>query len=102
MRLALLLFSASCLVAQAPPRLDLNSASAADLIALPGIGRVAAERIVRMRERNGPFHCIEELRAVPRVTEAQFQALAAAVFVADPDPRCKQAEATRRQGKRIH
>ncbi|MEZ5365099.1 MAG: helix-hairpin-helix domain-containing protein [Bryobacterales bacterium] len=97
---AVFVFAAS-LAAEDAPRVDVNTARVADLEALPGIGRITAERILRMRERNGPFRCVEELRAVPRVTEAQFQALSAAVFVADPDPRCKQAEAARRRGERI-
>jgi competence ComEA-like helix-hairpin-helix protein len=55
------------------PALDLNRAELRDLDALPGIGPVLAARIVEHRRRHGPFHSVEELRAVrgvgPRLLE---------------------------------
>ena len=49
--------------AQAPQSelIDINSASAADLDTLPGIGEVRSQRIVDSRQRDGPFSRIEEL-----------------------------------------
>jgi competence protein ComEA len=47
--------------------LGLNSASAAQLEALPGIGPALAERIVRYRADHGPFHAVKDLEAVPGV-----------------------------------
>ncbi len=44
--------------------LDLNSASAADLEELPGIGPVIAARIVQWRVVNGVFRSVEELGEV--------------------------------------
>jgi competence ComEA-like helix-hairpin-helix protein len=41
--------------------LDLNSATAEDLAALPGIGPALAQRIVDYRTTHGPFKKIEEL-----------------------------------------
>ncbi|MGQ9476904.1 MAG: ComEA family DNA-binding protein [Candidatus Bipolaricaulia bacterium] len=41
--------------------LDLNTASFAELLRLPGIGPTLAERIITYRERNGPFRSLEEL-----------------------------------------
>ena len=50
----------------APPddRLDLNTASAAELQRLPGIGPVGAKRIVAERERGGPFRSPGDLTRV--------------------------------------
>jgi competence protein ComEA len=42
-------------------RLDINTATAAELEALPGIGPALAGRIVAYREGHGPFSTVEEL-----------------------------------------
>lgn len=44
-----------------PSPIDLNHASMTELMELPGIGPVAAERIVRFRLMHGPFHSVEQL-----------------------------------------
>lgn len=48
-------------------RLELNSASARELEALPGIGPALAARIVSYRESHGDFADIGGLRAVPGI-----------------------------------
>jgi competence protein ComEA len=45
-------------------RVNLNTASVDDLMALPGLGRRAAERIVAHRETRGPFTSVSGLLAV--------------------------------------
>lgn len=45
--------------------LDLNSATLADLDALPGVGPVLAQRILDWREQHGRFTAVEELGEVP-------------------------------------
>ena len=55
--------------AQVQP-LDINSASAAALEALPGIGPVRAAAIVRYREEHGPFPSVEALITVPGIGPA--------------------------------
>jgi competence protein ComEA len=42
-------------------KINLNSASASQLEALPGIGEVTAQRIVDFREEHGPFRAVDEL-----------------------------------------
>ena len=48
-------------------RLDLNTAGAAELTALPGIGPRLAGRIVTRRAANGPFRAVDELAEVHRI-----------------------------------
>ncbi|UCF78714.1 MAG: helix-hairpin-helix domain-containing protein [Candidatus Eiseniibacteriota bacterium] len=45
-------------------RLDLNTATAAELEALPGIGTALAARILEERARSGQFRSVEDLLAV--------------------------------------
>ena len=64
--------------AKAPPPsgpIDINKAGVVQLERLPGIGRSRAEMIVRVRERNGRFKSVEELRALPRLSEKEFERL---------------------------
>ena len=51
---------------------NINTASAADLEALPGIGAKTAARIIEYRQKNGPFKKIEELMNVRGVGEKNF------------------------------
>ena len=53
----------------APP-LDLNTATLAELDALPGIGPVKARAILRYREEHGEFAAVEGLAAVPGLSGA--------------------------------
>ena len=46
-------------------RLNLNTANAAALDALPGIGPARAASIVQYRARHGPFQTVEDLEQVP-------------------------------------
>ncbi|MGY1607621.1 ComEA family DNA-binding protein [Geodermatophilus sp. SYSU D00700] len=61
--------------------LDLNTATAADLDALPGIGPVLAERIVDHRDRNGRFTSVEQLDDVPGIGPTIYAELADLVRV---------------------
>ena len=94
--LMLVLF-APCLISAQPkspeplpqPKLEINLASKAELETLPGIGPERAGWMIETRLSNGAFHCIEELRAMPRLSDRQFDALRPLIFVADADPRCR-------------
>jgi competence protein ComEA len=61
---------------------NLNTASASDLEALPGIGAKTAARIVEYRQKNGPFKKVEELMNVRGVGEKNFLKLKPQISVA--------------------
>ena len=52
--------------------LNLNTATLAQLEALPGIGRSTAERILEHRQKSGGFKKIEELMNVKGIGEKAF------------------------------
>lgn len=56
-------------------RVDINSASAAELALLPGIGPALADRIVADRETHGPFKTVDELDRVKGVGSMIIQRL---------------------------
>ena len=55
--------------------LDLNSATEAELMELPGIGEELARRIVEYRENNGPFSAVEDIMQVSGIGESKFAGL---------------------------
>ena len=75
-------------VAKQPPRepVNINTATAAELERLPGVGPARAAQIIRLRQKNGPFRSVEELRALPRLSEKQFRELKKYVTVRAPRP----------------
>jgi competence protein ComEA len=62
--------------------ININTASATELEALPGIGAKTAARIVEYRQKNGPFKKIEELMNVRGVGEKNFLKLKPQITVA--------------------
>lgn len=56
-------------------KVDLNSATDAELRQLPGVGEVLAERIVRYREENGPFTAAEDLLQVEGIGESKLEGM---------------------------
>jgi len=61
--------------------ININTASAAELDALPGIGAKTAARIVEYRQKNGPFKKVEDLMNVRGVGEKNFLKLKAQITV---------------------
>lgn len=61
--------------------LDLNTATLADLDALPGIGPVLAQRILDWRAANGDFTNVDELGEVTGIGDALLERLRAEVQV---------------------
>ena len=69
-------------VPSAPPaasdgnvRVNVNTASAKELEALPGVGEVIAQRIVDYRAANGPFASVDELVYVKGIGAATLEKL---------------------------
>ena len=63
--------------------LDLNSATAADLDALPGIGPALAQRIIDYRQSHGPFKNIDDLEQVSGIGPKKLALIKPYVFIED-------------------
>lgn len=55
--------------------LDINKASKEQLVSLPGVGEVTAERILLYREGIGNFKSIDDLKNVNGITKKKFEQL---------------------------
>jgi competence protein ComEA len=62
-------------VARPAGKLNLNTASAAQLDTLPGVGPGTASAILRVRTRLGRFKTVEDLREVPGIGPKRFARL---------------------------
>ena len=74
--------------------LDLNAATASDLERLPGIGPKIAERIVRYREKSGPFRSVEALKDVRGIGDRTLEKLIPLITVEPVPP----VDGVRKQG----
>ena len=70
-------------------RININTATAEELQALPGIGPVISQAIVDSRTEMGSFYYPEELLFVPRIGEKRYAAIhdliVCPVFMAMPE-----------------
>lgn len=62
-------------------RIDLNTATFDQLITLPGIGEVTAERILIFRKERGRFRYVEDLLFVRGIGEKKLSGLRDLVYV---------------------
>ncbi len=58
-----------------PAKLDLNTATTAQLDDLPGVGAVTAQRILDWRTERGPFTAVEQLRQIDGIGESRYSKL---------------------------
>ena len=70
--------------AAAAAALNLNTATAAQLEALPGIGKSTADRIIEYRTKSGGFKKVEDLMNVRGIGEKSFLKLKPLVTVTAP------------------
>ena len=68
--------------AQIAALVNLNTATLAELEALPGVGAKTASRILDYRQKKGPFKKIEELMNVQGIGEKSFLKLKPQITVA--------------------
>lgn len=62
-------------------KVDLNTATAADLDTLPGVGPVLAQRIIDYRTAHNGFRTVDQLREVQGIGDARFHDLSPLVSV---------------------
>ncbi|XEC96780.1 ComEA family DNA-binding protein [Paenibacillus tarimensis] len=62
-------------------RIDLNGASAEQLVTLPGIGPAKAQAIIDDRDKNGPFRSIEEITRVRGIGTNIFEKMKDSIVV---------------------
>ena len=55
--------------------INLNTATPAELRSLPGIGPALAKRIIEFREKRHGFKRVEELLAIPGISEKKWKAI---------------------------
>lgn len=65
----------------AAARIDLNTATRAELCTLPGVGETMADRIIADRDANGPFRSPEELCRVDGIGDATLERLREWIWV---------------------
>ncbi len=66
---------------QKTERVNINTADAAELQTLPGIGQVRAERIIADREANGPFRIPEDITRVSGIGQGILEQILDSITV---------------------
>lgn len=62
-------------------KININTATADELDALPSIGPVKAAAIIKFRSQYGSFKNVDELLYVPGISETDFSLIAALIYV---------------------
>ena len=56
-------------------KVNINTASAEELMTLDGVGEATAEKIITYREEQGPFASIEEIKEVSGIGDKKYEAI---------------------------
>ena len=65
---------------------DLNTATAAELGRVPGIGPARAKAIVQFRKKSGPFERVEDLLAIRGISSRKLEAIRPYLTLSRPAP----------------
>jgi competence protein ComEA len=91
-------------VDRAPYRIDLNRASRAELMQLPGVGEATVKRLEDYRREHDGFHSVDELTQVHGIGPTTVERLRPWIFVndetTDPTPRSGKTSGERKAGKK--
>lgn len=82
------MFAAAATAQKKPPAtpVDLNTATAAQLQQIPGIGPATANAIVQFRMKSGPFERIEDLLAIRGISSRKLQQIRPYLTLSKPAP----------------
>lgn len=64
-----------------PEMVEINTANVEELMTLPGIGEVIAQRIIHYREENGPFSYISEIQQVKGIGEKTYEQIRSRIYI---------------------
>jgi competence protein ComEA len=91
-------------VERAPYRVDLNRASRAELMQLPGVGEATVNRLEDYRREHDGFRSVEELTQVHGIGPTTLERLRPWIFVSDEatdaTPRASKTSGERKPGKK--
>lgn len=97
MRIAILLIALLAFLFYAMPvyaLVNINTAGAAELDTLPGIGATLAQRIIDYRTQNGPFETIEEIKNVNGIGDSTYNNLKDLITVGETNTQTASATTT--------
>ena len=66
--------------------IDVNTATAAQLQQLPGVGPAMANAILQFRKKSGPFERLEDLLAIRGITSRKLERLRPYLTLSKPAP----------------
>jgi competence protein ComEA len=71
-------------MAEEQEKINLNTASAEELVQIKGIGHKYAQRIVEYREKNGPFNQVEDVMNIKGIGSKTFESIKDSIKVELP------------------